>query len=149
MVWILEVSESHSSFLYLMQQKRIWPSSCGVWRIQRRMWGKQHCRYLELNILSNSHDLDWSHFLWVGGGGVKYMHFSRLTCVLFLHRPCWVSWNMMWSPWVGRIFRLCQSAAETHLCLWKRRPCSVWGTCSVWVEPHSDGMVTEVTVGKI
>lgn len=50
-----------------MQQKRIWPSSCGVWRIQRLMWGKQHCRYLELNLTSSSHDLDWSHFLWGGG----------------------------------------------------------------------------------
>lgn len=68
MDWILEISESHSSFLYSMQQKRIWPSSCGVWRIQRLMWGKQHCRYLELNILGNSHDLDWSHLLWVGVG---------------------------------------------------------------------------------
>lgn len=83
------------------------------------------------------------------GGRVEYLHVPSLTCVLFLHRPCWVSWNMTWSPWVGRLFRLCQSAAETHLCLWKRRPCSVWGTCSVWVEPHADGTVTEVTVGEI
>lgn len=25
------------------------------------------------------------------GGRVEYLHVPRLTCVLFLHRPCWVS----------------------------------------------------------
>lgn len=57
----------------------------------------------------------------------------NLHPLLSLHRPLLVSWNMLWSPWAGRTCLRYQSAAETQLCLWRRRPCNVWESCSLWV----------------